>query len=255
MAIDVAVIYLTMQICGLGIAEFRLLPEGAARGVSGRPERRLSRGLHGERPDAGQDDGRHRDRDVGSVRRCSTWAAPSSAPSPGSCSHAPSAWACSRRSSATITGASTTVSQARALSAPEPAVAIDALRLRLRSRPRLAWATCRWRPAPSALPSACCCGSCCRRRRSRRPSAIAVDHRDWFVERHRRGAPLRAARSGLRRHRRSGRDAGHAVSRSGRLGRRPRWRFSSSASPTSSSRTRPTGSSACRAAPASWPTT
>ena len=65
-AIDIAVIYLTMQICGLGVAEFRLLPKGTAPRVPGPPERRLPRRLHGERPDAREDDGRHRDRHVGS---------------------------------------------------------------------------------------------------------------------------------------------------------------------------------------------
>ena len=61
-AIDLMVIYFTMQICGLDWAGLKILPKGPLVAFSARPEPRLSRGVHGRRADAGEDGRRHQDR-------------------------------------------------------------------------------------------------------------------------------------------------------------------------------------------------
>ena len=62
-AIDVAVIYFTMQICGIAPrTKCGMLPSGAAVRVSSRAERRLPRRLHRRRPDARKDGSGHQGR-------------------------------------------------------------------------------------------------------------------------------------------------------------------------------------------------
>ena len=195
-AIDVAVIYFTMQICGLGIAELRLLPKGplvafllvqnvgylVAFTAGGQTLGKMAAGIKvvPSDPTTSLDLGR-------ALKRTVVWLVLA-------CRRAS---VCSRRSSATIIAASTIASPARASSAP-PRTGLAATERPLFALRCFATAfgvgyvpvapgTVRLRRRPAALVR------CCRRQPLRRRAAIAAVIVARFVERQRRRAPLRPA--------------------------------------------------------------
>ena len=164
--------------------------QGPAARVPARAERRLPRGVHRRRPDAGQDGGRHQ----GRVRRAGRDARPRArararaALVPAGGSGRPRA--SHRRVQPATIAACTIDSPARASSArrrrrepgPRPpddqTIARPAPCSPCRSRPRSASATRRWRPARSARPPASSCGRSCRRPRwCRSPSSSCCSRR------------------------------------------------------------------------------